>query len=56
MGKLEPDMRRGGRPGVFDEKGMLIRFGLYNIWNGINGSTESDSRRTAQAIMDLGIF
>ena len=37
-------------------RGVPIRFGTYNIWNGRNGVLELALRGISQANMDLGIF
>ena len=48
-------MRRGGRSRGGDERGTLIRFGLYNIRNGCNGRLESALIRMDQANMGMGV-
>ena len=44
------------RIGPFTGGTVPIRFGTYNICNGLNGGLESALRGMSQANMDLGIF
>ena len=55
-GKVGLSYEEEGRPVVLEEKGNLIHFISYNIWNGCNSGLESALRRMVQTNIDLGVF